>query len=256
MKRYNLKLKLLVGFFITCLITCCKNIKDNTESSHTSTDSMTNAVFVDYNENGTLSDKNETRPKVGEILKVDIVEISNPSLQAFFSDYLLPIVKQLPMNEFRKIYIMVTGHPSQKVNKRGNKMQVLQMDIHVSFCDYNSVLAKAAYQGKVKITFIEGYAIMLRDIDSAKYITDTSEQYEWIRWQDYYIKDAQINMCDMSAEFYLIGIEGKIRYLGYNDSEDFLKYYLQDYYSGSFDDFISNKLPTAGFIIHAKSEVQ
>lgn len=144
------------------------------------------------------------------MLTMPIVDIINPQLRVYLSDYIIPMVKRKGFDRYENfITVNYRNNKSVSTDNLSAKIAIL-----VDYCGITHTLARKIYEGKYKVAFIDNIPVMFEDFKVKGYIKDSSKIYKFRKWRKDFI---WLMSCELETEFYFNVIDGNIYYTGYED---------------------------------------
>lgn len=145
------------------------------------------------------------------MLTMQIVDIINPQLKMYLSDYIIPLVKRKDFDRYEN-YIIVS------YEKRGldlhSREESVEIHILVDYCGITYRFAHDIYDGKYKVAIIDGLPVMFENFKIKGYIKDTPKIYEFRKWRKDFI---WLLTCELECEFYFVVKDKCIYFTGYSD---------------------------------------
>ena len=224
-RRYNLYLSILTGVFLSCTNTHNSPMQnvgiknaDSVNVERCNPDTLLGLLdptVIHPEEQDSLNEWKEIDSGLGVyykdiMLTMPIVDIINPQLKLYLSDYIIPMVKRKGFDRYENfITVNYRNNKSISTDNLSAKIAIL-----VDYCGMTYDKAHEIYDGKYKVAFIDDIPVMFEDFKIKGFIKDTSKIYGYRRWQKDFIL---LMSCELETEFYFSVIDGNIYYTGYED---------------------------------------
>lgn len=145
------------------------------------------------------------------MLTMQIVDIINPQLKMYLSDYIIPLVKRKGFDRYEN-YIIVSYEKHESSLRAGKELA--EIHVLVDYCGITYRFAHDIYDGKYKVAIIDSLPVMFENFNIKGYIKDTSKIYEFRKWRKDFI---WLLTCELECKFYFFVDSEDIYYTGYHD---------------------------------------